>query len=66
MTLWQAQHVAAKLLDHTAAREAATLAYTDAFVFMAAVGVATLCLVPIIPPTPTAKPQASRPGRSSL
>ena len=46
--------VAAKLLAAVGGREAATLAYADAFLFMALIGVVTLCLVPIIPPTPVA------------
>jgi MFS transporter, DHA2 family, multidrug resistance protein len=44
--------VATKLLAEVGGREAATLAYADAFLFMAVVGVITLCLVPLIPPTP--------------
>jgi DHA2 family multidrug resistance protein len=47
--------VATKLLAEVGGREAATLAYADAFLFMALIGVITLCLVPIIPPTPVAK-----------
>jgi len=50
----QSQHIATKLLAETGGREAATLAYADAFLFMAMIGVVTLCLVPIIPPTPVA------------
>lgn len=50
----ESQRVATKLLAETGARQAATLAYADAFVFMAVVGVVALCLVPIIPPTPVA------------
>jgi MFS transporter, DHA2 family, multidrug resistance protein len=46
--------VATKLLAEVGGREAATLAYADAFLFMALIGVITLCLVPIIPPTPAA------------
>jgi DHA2 family multidrug resistance protein len=46
---------AIKLLSETAGQQAATLAYADAFLFMAAVAVATFCLVPIIPPTPVTK-----------
>jgi MFS transporter, DHA2 family, multidrug resistance protein len=48
----QSQHMATKLLAETGGREAATLAYADAFLFMAMIGVVTLCLLPIIPPTP--------------
>src|SRR5246500_5761619 len=47
--------VATKLLAEVGGREAATLAYADAFLFMALIGVTTLCLVPIIPPTPAVK-----------
>jgi MFS transporter, DHA2 family, multidrug resistance protein len=46
--------VATRLLAEIGGREAATLAYADAFLFMALVGFITLCLVPIIPPTPVA------------
>jgi MFS transporter, DHA2 family, multidrug resistance protein len=46
--------IALKLLAETGGREAATLAYADAFLFMAGVGALTLCLVPVIPPTPVA------------
>jgi MFS transporter, DHA2 family, multidrug resistance protein len=51
-----AHDVAAKLLDVTGARQAATLAYADAFLFMAAVGILALCFVPVIPPTPGTRP----------
>jgi MFS transporter, DHA2 family, multidrug resistance protein len=44
--------VATKLLAEVGGREAATLADADAFLFMALIGVITLCLVPIIPPMP--------------
>jgi MFS transporter, DHA2 family, multidrug resistance protein len=44
--------VATKLLAEVGGREAATLAYADAFLFMALIGLITLCLVPLIPPTP--------------
>jgi DHA2 family multidrug resistance protein len=43
------------VLAEAGARQAATLAYADAFMFMAAVGVAALCVVPIIPPTPVVR-----------
>jgi DHA2 family multidrug resistance protein len=46
--------IATKLLAEVGGREAATLAYADAFLFMALIGLITLCLVPIIPPTPVA------------
>jgi DHA2 family multidrug resistance protein len=48
------EQVATKLLAEVGGREAATLAYADAFLFMALIGVVTLCLVLIIPPTPVA------------
>lgn len=48
-------NIAIKMLAEAGARQAATLAYQDAFIFMAAIGVAALCVVPIIPPTPVAK-----------
>jgi DHA2 family multidrug resistance protein len=48
----QSQQIAKKLLAEVGGREAATLAYADAFLFMAVIGIITLCLVPIIPPTP--------------
>jgi DHA2 family multidrug resistance protein len=51
----ESQNVATRLLAEAGARQAATLAYADAFLVMAAVGAFTLCLVPIIPPTPVAK-----------
>jgi DHA2 family multidrug resistance protein len=49
----EARHMATKLLAVAGSRQAATLAYADAFLFMALIGAAALCLVPIIPPTPT-------------
>jgi MFS transporter, DHA2 family, multidrug resistance protein len=51
---WEGQHAAIRLLAMTGARQVATLAYADAFIFMAAVGAVALCFVPIIPPTPPA------------
>ena len=42
---------ATELLKDVGARQAATLANADAFLFMACVGVLGLCLVPLIPPT---------------
>jgi hypothetical protein len=44
--------VATKLLAEVGGREAAALAYANAFLFMALIGVIAFCLVPIIPPTP--------------
>jgi MFS transporter, DHA2 family, multidrug resistance protein len=51
----ESQHAAVRLLAGAGERQAATLAYADAFLFMAAVGVVALCLVPVIPPTPVAR-----------
>ena len=48
----ESKHVATAVLAEAGARQATTLAYADAFLFMAAVGVVALCVVPIIPPTP--------------
>lgn len=47
-----APHAATRLLAEAGARQAATLAYADAFLVMAAIGMVALCLVPLIPPTP--------------
>jgi len=48
--------VATKLLAEVGARQVTTLAYADAFLLMAIVGLVALLLVPMIPPTPvTAK-----------
>jgi len=52
----QAHEVAVALLNETAARQAATLAYADAFVCMAGVGLVALCLVPLMSPTPVVRP----------
>ncbi|RFB81585.1 DHA2 family efflux MFS transporter permease subunit [Methylovirgula sp. 4M-Z18] len=49
------QDAANHLLKEAGARQAATLAYADAFLFMAVVGALALCIVPIIPPTPATK-----------
>jgi DHA2 family multidrug resistance protein len=54
-TMAQAQQMALKMLSETAARQAATLAYADAFWFMAAIGVVALCFVPLMSPTPVVK-----------
>ena len=47
----QAHEMAMKLLAETSARQAATLAYADAFLFMAAIGLLALCFVPLMSPT---------------
>jgi DHA2 family multidrug resistance protein len=54
-TVSQAQQMALKMLSETAARQAATLAYADAFWFMAAIGVVALCCVPLMSPTSVVK-----------
>jgi MFS family permease len=51
----ESQHAAMRLLAGAGEQQAATLAYADAFLFMAAIGVVALCFVPIIPPTPVAR-----------
>jgi DHA2 family multidrug resistance protein len=53
-SMLESHHIADKLLGETGARQAATLAYADAFTFIAVIGIATLCLLPIVPPTPVA------------
>jgi DHA2 family multidrug resistance protein len=45
---FQAHRMALKLLSEAADRQAATLAYADAFLFMAGIGVIALCFVPLI------------------
>jgi MFS transporter, DHA2 family, multidrug resistance protein len=51
----ESQHMAINLLASEGERQAATLAYADAFLFMAAVGAVALCFVPVIPPTPVVR-----------
>ncbi|WP_240324725.1 DHA2 family efflux MFS transporter permease subunit [Trinickia diaoshuihuensis] len=51
-TPFDAAQAAVHLLAHEAARQAATLAYADAFAFMAAIGVLALCALALVPPTP--------------
>jgi DHA2 family multidrug resistance protein len=51
----QAQHMAVQMLNDEGARQAATLAYADAFVFMAAIGLIALCFVPLMSPSQRAK-----------
>jgi MFS transporter, DHA2 family, multidrug resistance protein len=43
------------MLSQEAARQAATLAYADAFLFMAAIGLLALCFVPLMSPSRRAK-----------
>jgi MFS transporter, DHA2 family, multidrug resistance protein len=50
---FQAHQMALKQLSDVADRQAATLAYADAFLFMAGIGVMALCFVPLI-----ARPEA--------
>ncbi|MGV2290176.1 DHA2 family efflux MFS transporter permease subunit [Trinickia sp. YCB016] len=51
-TPFEGAQAAVRMLAEATARQAATLAYADAFAFMAAIGVLTLCLLPLVPPTP--------------
>ncbi len=51
----EAQHMAIGLLSQAAFRQAATLAYADAFLFMAAIGVVALWFVPLMSPRRSAK-----------
>jgi MFS transporter, DHA2 family, multidrug resistance protein len=55
VTSAHAQDIALGLLAQVASRQAATLAYADAFLFMAAVGLAALCFVPLMAKPPAAK-----------
>ena len=50
-----AHHMAIGLLSQEASRQAATLAYADAFLFMTAVGLVALCFVPLMSPNRRAK-----------
>jgi MFS transporter, DHA2 family, multidrug resistance protein len=51
----QAMHIALGMLSQEGARQAATLAYADAFLCMAAIGVVALCFVPLMSPSQRAK-----------
>jgi hypothetical protein len=51
----QAHNMATKLLAEAGVRLAATLAYADAFLFMAAIGLIALCFVPLMSPTPVVR-----------
>jgi MFS transporter, DHA2 family, multidrug resistance protein len=51
----EAPKVAVGLLQQAAFRQAATLAYADAFMFMAAIGVVALCFVPLMSPSPVVR-----------
>jgi DHA2 family multidrug resistance protein len=46
--------VATKLLAEVSARQVTALAYADAFLFMAAIGLVALLMVPLIAPAPVA------------
>jgi MFS transporter, DHA2 family, multidrug resistance protein len=50
-----AQMMATKILSVTSDAQATTLAYADAFIFMAAVGLTALLFVPLVAPTTGAK-----------
>jgi DHA2 family multidrug resistance protein len=50
-----AAHAAYGVLRAAAGRQAETLAYADAFLFMAAIGLATFFLIPLMAPTPVRK-----------
>jgi hypothetical protein len=51
----QAHNMATKLLAEAGVRQAATLAYADAFLFMAAIGLIALGFVPLMSPTPVVR-----------
>lgn len=51
----QAQQMALQMLSNEGARQAATLAYADAFMFMAAIGIIALCVIPLVSPSKGAK-----------
>jgi MFS transporter, DHA2 family, multidrug resistance protein len=51
----EAPRMAVGLLQQAAFRQAATLAYADAFMFMAAIGVVALCFVPLMSPSPVVR-----------
>ena len=51
----QAQQMALQMLGNEGARQAATLAYADALLFMAAVGVIAICAIPLVSPRQGAK-----------
>jgi MFS transporter, DHA2 family, multidrug resistance protein len=47
--------MAVGMLSREASRQAATLAYADAFLFMAAVGLIALCFIPLMSPSRSTK-----------
>lgn len=52
---FESQRAALSLMAELGLRQSAALSYTDAFAFMAVVGIVALCFIPIIPPTPVSK-----------
>lgn len=52
---FEAQHLALKLLSNAGDRQATTLAYADAFLVMAGIGLFALFFVPLMSPTPGVK-----------
>ncbi len=52
---FQAKEMAVQLLNNAGVQQAATLAYADAFRFMAAIGLVALCCVLVMSPSPVAK-----------
>jgi DHA2 family multidrug resistance protein len=61
--LVDAHGAAIRLLQETGTKQATTLSYADAFLFMALVGLVALCFVPLIPPVaPQTSGQPAKPG----
>jgi MFS transporter, DHA2 family, multidrug resistance protein len=58
---FQSQQMALQMLSNEAARQAATLAYADAFLFMAAIGVIAIFAVAFMTAAPGTKPQIAKP-----
>jgi MFS transporter, DHA2 family, multidrug resistance protein len=54
-SLIDARHMAVGLLSREASRQAAILAYADAFLFMAGIGMIALCFIPLMSPSWTTK-----------
>jgi MFS transporter, DHA2 family, multidrug resistance protein len=52
---FEARHMALGLLSRLGTRQAATLAYSDAFLFMAGIGLVALFFVPLMSPTSVVK-----------
>jgi len=66
-TPFESTRAAMRVLAETGAQQAATLAYADAFAFMAMVGVLALCVLPVVPPTPvTVAAPAPAPAPATL